>query len=72
MVEGNRSEEQERITKDFKFELCDYSCMKMPTIKKHIKTKHNEQKCSICIKEFKTAMELVSHIAEEHHEQEEL
>ena len=30
-----------------------------------------EQKCEICKMEFKTAMELVSHMANKHHEHEE-
>ena len=32
---------------------------------------HTEQKCKLCSKEFKTAMDLVIHVSNEHHEQEE-
>ena len=66
-----RSEEQERQSKDFKCELFDYICKKTSTLKKHINTKHTEQKCEICKMKFKTAMEIVSHIVKEHHKQEE-
>ena len=34
-------------------------------------TKHTVQKCSLCSEEFKTSMDLLSHIAQEHHDEEE-
>ena len=40
-------------------------------IKNHISSKHTEQKCKECKREFKTSMELVSHVAKEHHNEEE-
>jgi hypothetical protein len=50
----------------------DYKCKTNSTLKKHIKLKHGEHKCKICSKEFKVAMELVSHVAIEHQEEEEV
>ena len=41
------------------------------TLKNHISSKHTEQKCKECNREFKTSMELVSHVAKEHHNEEE-
>jgi hypothetical protein len=66
-METKESKKEEKIQKQLKCELCEYRCDKNPTLKKHINTKHSEQKCKICRKEFKTSMELVSHVAEEHH-----
>ena len=51
-----RCEEQDKQSKDFKCELCDYICKKMSSLKKHINAKHTEQKCEICKMEFKSAM----------------
>ena len=34
-------------------------------------SQHTEQKCKVCSQDFKTAMDLVSHVAQEHHEEEE-
>ena len=51
---------------------CDYSCDKANTLKKHINTKHTNQKCDICRKEFKTSMEVLSHKAKEHQEEDEV
>ena len=34
-------------------------------------SKHTEQKCKVCSQDFKTIMDLVSHVAKEHHETEE-
>lgn len=66
-METKESKKEEKIQKQLKCELCEYRCDKNTTLKKHINTKHSEQKCKICRKEFKTSMELVSHVAEEHH-----
>lgn len=38
------SQEKERSKKEFKCELCEYSCEKFATLKKHINSKHTEQK----------------------------
>ena len=38
---------------------------------KHINTKHTEQKCKICNKDFKTSIDLISHVAKEHDKEEE-
>ena len=35
-------------------------------------SKHTEQKCKICGKEFETSMKLISHIAIEHNEEDEI
>ena len=51
-----RCEEQDKQSKDFKCELCDYICKKMSSLKKHINAKHTEQKCKICKMEFKSSM----------------
>ena len=37
----------------------------------HVLLKHTEQKCTVCSKEFKISLEVLSHIANEHHELEE-
>jgi len=60
----------EKSVKKFKCELCDYSCEKLTTLKKHNNSKHTEQKCKICSKEFRTAMDLIIHVSKEHQEQE--
>ena len=57
--------------KDFKCEKCDYVCQKLTTLKKHVNTKHTEQNCKVCHTEFKTSMELINHVAKEHHQEEE-
>ena len=59
------------ISSDFKCNQCSYKAQKLKTLKKHINTKHTEQKYKVCKKEFKTAMELVSHVANKHGEEEE-
>ena len=63
-------QEKERSKKEFKCELCDYSCEKFATLKKHINSRHTEQKCKICNQEFKTSMEVVIHVAKDHQEEE--
>ena len=35
-------------------------------------TKHTRQKCSMCSVEFKTSIDLLSHVAREHHDEEEV
>ena len=48
------------------------TCVRKKTIlKKHINSNHTNQKCKVCGKEFKTSMELVRHVAKEHHKEEE-
>ena len=64
-------QEQEKPLKGFKCELCKYSCEKETTLKKHVQSKHTMQKCTLCGKEFGNSIELLGHIAKEHHEQEE-
>ena len=66
-METKESKKEDKISKQFKYDLCEYSCEKNATLIKHINTKHTEQKCKVCKKEFKTLMELVSHVAKEHH-----
>ena len=63
--------EQEKLTKGFKCDLCNYRSEKETTLNKHVLLKHTEQKCTVCSKEFKTSLEVLSHIANEHHELEE-
>ena len=66
-MESKESKKEDKISKQFKCELCEYSCEKQATLNKHMNTKHTEQKCKACKQEFKTSMELVSHVAKEHH-----
>ena len=51
--------------------MCTYECEKSCTLKKHMNSKHTEQKCKVCSQDFKTIMDLVSHVAKEYHETEE-
>ena len=46
-------------------------CEKPNTLQKHINTKHTKQKCSICSVELGTTIDLLRHIAREHHDDEE-
>ena len=69
MLEKHKSEEIEKSLNAFKCDLCDYRCEKSNTLKKHNKTKHTKQKCSKCSVEFKTSIDLLSHIAREHHDE---
>ena len=71
VLEKHKSEEIEKSLNAFKCDLCDYRCEKSNTLKKHNKTKHIKQKCSKCSVEFKTSIDLLSHIAREHHDEEE-
>ena len=45
---------------------CEYKCKKDNTLKKHKQTKHEEQTCKQCNKIFKTAMEMLMHVAKDH------
>ena len=67
----DKADVQGKSANNFECELCHYSCEKLPTLKKHMESKHTGQKCKLCGKEFKTAMDLVIHASQEHHEQEE-
>ena len=62
-----KEKEEKKSAKYFKCEVCDYKCEKLVTLENHISSKHTEQKCKECNREFKTSMELVSHVAKEHH-----
>ena len=66
-----KSLRKENVSTEFKCDLCNYKALKPNTLKKHINTKHTMQKCKVCDKEFKTSMDLVSHVAKEHIEEEE-
>ena len=68
---GKNVKEQEKLTKGFKCDIYNYRSEKETTLKKHVLSKHTGQKCTICSKEFKTSLEVLSHIANEHHELEE-
>ena len=72
LVEKKKSEESDKLSKAFKCDLCDYRCEKSTTLKKHMNTKHTKQKCSMCSVEFKTSIDLLSHVAREHHDEEEV
>ena len=71
VMEKKKSEEIEKSSKSLKCDLCEYRCEKPNTLQKHINTKHTKQKCSICSVEFGTSIDLLSHIAREHHDDEE-
>ena len=71
-MEKKKSEEIEILAKSLKFDLCKYRCEKPNTLQKHINTKHTKQMCSICSVEFGTSMNLLSHIAREHYDDEEV
>ena len=45
---------------------CTYKTKKEITLKKHINTKHNSQKCKVCDIVLKTSMEMLKHVAKEH------
>lgn len=62
---------KKKNSKEFKCKMCDYSCEKDSTLKKHMNSKHTKQKCKQCDKEFRTSMELLNHVAKEHQEEEE-
>ena len=63
--------EKEQPVKYFKCDLCDYMCEKRSVLNKHINSKHTEQKCKVCGKDFTTSMKLVKHVTREHQDQEE-
>ena len=63
VLDKGEPSKEERSSKSCKCNICDYSCDKAPTLKKHIYTKHTNQKCDIYRKEFKTSMEVLSHKA---------
>ena len=65
-------QEKDQLGKYVKCELCDYRCEKLPMLKKHINSKHMEQKCKVCGKMFETSMKLVSHVAIEHNEEDKI
>ena len=50
----------------FNCDQCDYKCKKGTTLNKHMHTKHIEQHCKRCKETFKTAIDLVMHVAKEH------
>ena len=71
VVENINSKENYKSSMKFQCEQCDYMCEKHTILKKHMNSNHTDQKCKVCRKEFKTSMELVRHVAKEHHEEEE-
>ena len=72
LLDGKKSQEREITLNDFKCDHIDYKCRKHSTLKNHINLKHTEHRCTICSELFKTSMELVSHVAKDHHEEEEV
>jgi hypothetical protein len=69
VLKKDESKKVEQISKAVKCEICDYMCEKQSTLKKHINSKHTEQKCDLCGKECMTSMEIITHKANEHHEE---
>ena len=70
-LENKDSQKKDKMSRDFKCDLCDYKAQKLNTLRKHLNSKHTEQKCKFCGKEFKASMQLVSHVANKHIEEEE-
>ena len=60
------------LKKDIKCEQCYYVCKKVSTMKTHVTTKHTIQKCKVCSNKFKSSIELINHVAKEHHKEDEL
>ena len=56
-------------SKTLKCEICDYRCEKQSTIKKHINSQHTGQKCDLCGKECMISIIIITHKANEHHEE---
>ena len=52
--------------------ICVNTGFTSTTLKKHMNTKHTNQKCFICSVEFKTSIDISSHVAKEHHDEEEV
>ena len=46
--------------------MCNYRSKKKNILVKHMNTKHNDQKCKICNKEFPNSMEALIHTAKDH------
>ena len=66
VLERNDSQKIDKVSTDFKCDLCDYKAKKLTTLRKHINSKHTEQKYKVCGRDFKISMQLVSHVANEH------
>ena len=63
---------KQKITyNEFKCEQCNYESEQFCMFKKHMSSKRTEQKCKVYRLDFKTAMDIVRHVAQEHHEEEE-
>ena len=68
----NRSAEERKGDKEntldtmFHCNDCTYKTKKEITLKKHINSKHNSQKCKICNIVMKTSMEMLKQVAQEH------
>ena len=62
-------QDQQDMVKDndeLKCDMCSYRCKKKNILVKHMNTKHNDQKCKICNKEFPNSMEALIHKAKDH------
>ena len=51
---------------DLKCKMCDYSCKKINSMRKHMNMKHVVQKCKICYKAFPNSIDALVHTAEYH------
>jgi hypothetical protein len=60
------------LKSDIKCEKYDYVCKKVSTMKNHVTTKHTIQICKVCSIGFKSSIELINHVAKEHHKEDEL
>ena len=71
VLEVNNSRKKRKISAELKCDLCDCKAQKLVSLRKHINSKHTEKKCKVCGMKFKTSMQLVSPVANEHNEEEE-
>ena len=62
----SKTQSEPILERMFNCDQCDYQFKKETTLKKHIHTKHTEHLCKRGNGKFKTAMELVMHVATEY------
>ena len=70
-LENKDSEKKDKMSTALKCDQCDYKAQKLNTFRKYLNSKYTEQKGKVCRKEFKASMQFVSHVANEHIEEEE-
>ena len=58
--------DMDKTNDDLKCEMCEYSCKKRNMLIKHINTKHNDHKCTVCFKVSPNSTDGLMHTAKEH------